>query len=306
MQYQKIAKQIIRRFALAFLMQTEPVFSIETIENKKNYILDKETYNEGIEIKGQSTVENQGALSVSTSSKKTPAIKVNKGSTLILKGADNKWINVTTSEKKSSGLLASGPGTEITANKMDINTKGEGSDGVKAEYDASIIINESQITSEGDAFNRGVWAKGKQSNLIGNHLKIKVKGKEAKGVSAQSGATVIMNGSVIHGEGEGVVGILASDENTNLEGSNLKVEVEGQDGHGVRAYRGATVNIQNNSVITTQGASAHAAMLFNKATLNISDSHLKTTGADSAILYMDAPQTITKKEKIGLKSQGAL
>ncbi|BGI52196.1 MAG: hypothetical protein HamCj_05490 [Candidatus Hamiltonella defensa (Ceratovacuna japonica)] len=297
MQYQKIAKQIIRRFALAFLMQTEPVFSTESIENKKNYILDKETYNEGIDIKGQSTVENQGALSVSTSSKKTPAIKVNEGSTLTLKGSDNKWINVTTSEKKSSGLLASGSGTEITANKMDINTKGEGSDGVKAEYDASIIINESQITSEGDAFNRGVWARGKQSNLIGNHLKIKVKGKEARGVSAQSGATVVVNGSVIHGEGEDVNGILASDENTNLEGNNLTVEVEGQDGYGIKAYRGATVNIQNNSVITTQGASAHAAVLFDKATLNVRDSYLKTTGADSAVLYMDAPPNNNKKRK---------
>nr|MBK4361215.1 hypothetical protein [Candidatus Hamiltonella defensa] len=139
MQYQKIAKQIIRRFALAFWMQTEPVFSIETIENKKNYILDKETYNEGIDIKGQSTVENQGALSVSTSSKKTPAIKVNEGSTLTLKGSDNKWINVTTSGEKSSGLIASGTGTEITANKMDITTTGKGSDGVKAEYNAGTV-----------------------------------------------------------------------------------------------------------------------------------------------------------------------
>lgn len=306
MQYQKMAKQIIRRFALVFLMQTEPVFSTETIENKKNYILDKETYNEAIEIKGQSTVENQGALSVSTSSKKTPAIKVNEGSTLTLKGADNKWINVTTSGEKSSGLLASGTGTEITANKMDITTTGKGSDGVKAEYDAGIIINESKITSEGEGFSKGVWATGKQSNLIGNYLKIKVKGKEARGVSAQSGATVIINGSVIRGEGEDVNGILASDKNTNVEGNNLTVEVKGQEGHGVRAYREATVNIQNNSVITTQGVSAHAAMLFDKATLNISDSHLKTTGADSAILYIDPPPQITKKEKIGLTSQGAL
>ncbi|WP_174889321.1 hypothetical protein [Candidatus Hamiltonella defensa] len=169
MRYQKIKKSLIRLSVFTLLRHSEALFSIETIEGKKNHTLEKKNYNEGIDIKGQSTVQNKGALSVSSHHQNRPAVKVSEGSILTLKGTQDKLTTLTTSGKNSLGLLASGSGTEVTADKIEMITKSENADVVKADAGATIHIQDSTIITRGGS-SPALWSKASTLKISDSHL----------------------------------------------------------------------------------------------------------------------------------------
>ncbi len=237
-----------------------PNASIITISGQKNHTFKKKTYHQGIEIKGQSTVENTDALSVTPRNENTPAITVSEASFVNLDGAGDKSVTLKTSEINSPGLVASGAETEIRANKMDIITEGRHSHAVTSEDGAKVVINNSTIKGTGDRFY-GLSANGNQTNLKGNQLQIQVKGKDGRGVSSQNGSTVMIDESSIIGEGDSFRGLLASGSRSHLTGNNLTIELQGKDGIGVKAQKGANVIIDD-STITGEGVPFRSLLPF--------------------------------------------
>jgi len=131
--------------------------------------LEKKNYNEGIDIKGQSTVQNKGALSVISHHQNRPAVKVSEGLILTLKGTQDKLTTLTTSGKNSPGLLASGSGTEVTADKIEMIIKRENADVVKADAGATIHIQDSTIITRGGS-SPALWSKASTLKISDSHL----------------------------------------------------------------------------------------------------------------------------------------
>lgn len=228
--------------------ESESLFSIPTIENQKNHTFKKKVYHQGIEIKGQSTVENTGDLSVMSSNQNNPAIKVSEGSIVTLKGNDDKLLTLTTTGANSSGLLASDTATEIIANKIDITTQGENSEGVKIVNDARVIINDSNITENGENAY-GVWAEGEKTHLMANNVEIELNAQNATGIKAVNGGMVHIVESSVTANDDNSDGLITEGDKTNLRANDLEIEINGHNSTGVKALQGGAGIIENSGII---------------------------------------------------------
>jgi len=228
--------------------ESESLFSIPTIKNQKNHTFKKKVYHQGIEIKGQSTVENTGDLSVMSSNPNNPAIKVSEGSIVTLKGTDDKLLTLTTTGANSSGLLASDTATEIIANKIDITTQGENSEGVKIVNDARVIINDSNITENGENAY-GVWAEGEKTHLMANNVEIELNAQNATGIKAVNGGMVHIVESSVTANDDNSDGLITEGDKTNLRANDLEIEINGHNSTGVKALQGGEGIIENSSII---------------------------------------------------------
>ncbi|AWK16119.1 pertactin-like passenger domain-containing protein [Candidatus Williamhamiltonella defendens] len=222
-------------------------------DDGKSHILRDNLYLKGIEVKNSTTVENlenhQGVLLVSSSGDSKSAVKVSEGSTVTLKGAENKSTTLTTRGTESHGVHASGKGTQVTANKIGITTNDDRSQGIKTDEGATVNIQNSTITGNGENAY-GLLAEGENTNLLGNHLKINIHGEEGIGVAGRKAQKVNIEDSAITGTRDDFLGLVA--EHTDLEGKNLEIKVKGKNSKGVTTLD-SKVNIQG-STISSDGA----------------------------------------------------
>ncbi|MBK4361941.1 autotransporter outer membrane beta-barrel domain-containing protein, partial [Candidatus Hamiltonella defensa] len=233
--------------------ESEPIFSTTTlstitIQGQKNHTFKKKSYHQGIEIKGQSTVGNTGDLSISTSHKNHPAVKVSEGSIVTLKGNDDKLLTLTTIGADSPGLLATDTDTEIIANKIDITTQGENSEGVKIVNDARVIINDSNITENGENAY-GIWAEGEKTHLMANNVEIELNAQNATGIKAVNGGMVHIVESSVTANDDNSDGLITEGDKTNLRANDLEIEINGHNSTGVKALQGGAGIIENSSII---------------------------------------------------------
>ncbi|ACQ67949.1 putative outer membrane autotransporter, pertactin domain protein [Candidatus Hamiltonella defensa 5AT (Acyrthosiphon pisum)] len=233
--------------------ESEPIFSTTTlstitIQGQKNHTFKKKSYHQGIEIKGQSTVGNTGDLSISTSHKNHPAVKVSEGSIVTLKGNDDKLLTLQTTGAHSPGLLASDTDTEIIANKIDITTQGENSEGVKIVNDARVIMNDSNITENGENAY-GVWAEGEKTHLMANNVEIELNAQNATGIKAVNGGMVHIVESSVTANDDNSDGLITEGDKTNLRANDLEIEINGHNSNGVKALQGGAGIIENSSII---------------------------------------------------------
>ncbi|AYB48775.1 hypothetical protein CJJ19_04175 [Candidatus Williamhamiltonella defendens] len=233
--------------------ESEPIFSTTTlstitIQGQKNHTFKKKSYHQGIEIKGQSTVGNTGDLSISTSHKNHPAVKVSEGSIVTLKGNDDKLLTLTTIGADSPGLLATDTDTEIIANKIDITTQGENSEGVKIVNDARVIMNDSNITENGENAY-GVWAEGEKTHLMANNVEIELNAQNATGIKAVNGGMVHIVESSVTANDDNSDGLITEGDKSNLRANDLEIEINGHNSTGVKALQGGAGIIENSSII---------------------------------------------------------
>ncbi|ATW31862.1 pertactin-like passenger domain-containing protein [Candidatus Williamhamiltonella defendens] len=215
-------------------------------DGKSHMLSENSLYDEGIEVKNKTTVENTGAVTISSSQDSNSAVKVSEGSTVTLKGAEGKLVTLTTRGAESHALHASGRGTQVTANKIDITTHRDGTQGVKVDEGARVNIEHSTMTGNGeDAY--GLWAGGEKTNVVGNHLKIKINAQNGTGVASIAAQKVNIEDSEITGTGDGIFGLVA--QYTDLEGRNVGIGVKGKKGKGLRAIQAAKVNINDSKMV---------------------------------------------------------
>lgn len=249
MQYKKITKQImVKLLLLDFLIQSGATFSTATFQDTKKHLLkENQSYTDGIEVKNKTTVENEGNLSVSSDSFMTHAIKASEGSTVTLKGStipDTRSKSITLKPKGvlSAGLYAVDKETKITADTIDITTKGDNSRGVIAENEAMIEIKNSTITGNGE-FSEALLASGKNAHLTGNNMEIQANDPYNSGVESLYGAKVNIQDSSITGNNTFFYGFVGSGhgEDTNMMINNVNINANAENSKGVIAREDTTV-----------------------------------------------------------------
>ncbi len=274
----------------------------EAIEHKEKQNLEKEIYNEGIEVTGQNAVENKGALSVTTRNQNSPAVTVSDGATLILKGAQDKLVTVTTSGNTSPGLVASGTGTEMTADKIHVTTNGGDSEGLKSEDGATVIVTGSKISGKGDGFS-GLLSEG-DANLRGNNLTVESNGKDGRGIKASRGAQVNLQDSTVTGTGEHFSGIWAHGEKTHLEGKNITITLNDKNATGVKAYRGATVDMTGSHINGQEDNFLGLSAYQDKTNLTGSNIHIESKGKNGRGVATGTGAQITIKDGSSIIGEG--
>ncbi|WP_174891040.1 pertactin-like passenger domain-containing protein [Candidatus Williamhamiltonella defendens] len=274
----------------------------EAIEHKEKQTLEKEIYNEGIEVTGQNAVENKGALSVTTSNQNSPAVTVSDGATLILKGTQDKLVTVTTSGNTSPGLVASGTGTEMTADKIHVTTNGEDSEGVKSEDGANIVITSSKISGKGAGFS-GLLSEG-DANLTGNNLTIESNGKDGRGIKASRGAQVNLEDSTVTGTGEYFSGVWSHGEKTHLEGKNITITLNDKNSTGVKAYRGAKVDMTGSHINGKEDNFSGLSAYQDKTNLTGSNIHIESKGKNGRGVSAGTGAQVTIKNDSSISGEG--
>ena len=171
----------------------------------------------------------------------TAEILPNGGQTLTSTGGDTITITGDGSIK-TTGRLSLGRAIltftdrNIISNAGEIDTKGEGADGIRT----------------------------RSNNTITNSGSISTEGEEAEGIRANNG-NIITNRGSISTEGRRAEGIVAFDNNTitNEAGASIRTEGEHAEGIGTGDLRGQN-KITNHGRIETSGARAAGIFIFER------------------------------------------
>ncbi|AYB48774.1 hypothetical protein CJJ19_04170 [Candidatus Williamhamiltonella defendens] len=170
--------------------------------------------------------------------------------------------------------------SNLKGKKLTIESKGEKGRGVLATDNAHAILNDSKMTGTGKDF-LGLWARGNETKLEANRLSIEVQGQNGKGVSAQSGASVMIDGSTLISDGDSFVGLVASGKDTNLTSNHLKITLNRQQGKGIEVNQGA--NLTGNQInIELNEQESSGIMALSDSMVNLNNS--KIIGKDSLSL----------------------
>lgn len=222
------------------------------------------------------TVELNGGT-VEAKGHKARGVGATEGSTITLNGVEVRTETVESSDWGNHGVQAHGSGSHVDIVGGSITTNGEYSNGIQAGANGFVSGTDVKINVDGnDSHTFGVEAGG-GGNIDLTGGSITVDGEGAAGVRSygsvvDSPSRVVLNDTDIVATGNGTVGLLAGDFDSNTKGT-----ITFSDGE-----------------ITTAGDSAHAAVALAGSELTIENADLTTSGlGSSAVLLNGAKATLT-------------
>ena len=176
--------------------------------------------------------------------------------------------NQIAAEARGLGILNAGPDESGT---LSYSTSGISATAVQADSGGSVTLTPSTeiagTVSTTGAGSIGLNATNSDptetvfSNLSATNVNVSTQGSNAKGVQADTGAKVTLNGGFVSTTGAGSIGLYATNGKpvgnetvfSNLSATNVNVSTHGSNANGVRADSGAKVTL-NGGLVSTTGA----------------------------------------------------
>jgi outer membrane autotransporter protein len=242
--------------------------------------------NNGILVRNQSQVTNQGAITISGDT--FDGIDFDSNNTIVNGGTiktsgvqsegmfsmgnNNSVLNsvtgtITTAGGNSTALLVFGGGSGNTlTNRGTIMTSGTASNGLGADGNGNQLINDGMITTSGAAAH-GIFANGSNNTLV-NTGTINVSGPNAHGITSLGTALgPITNSGTITATGPGGLGAFLGGPAAFI--NTATGSITSQQANGIIANGGGTIN--NAGTIIGQVTSANgAATVTNSGTITAS------------------------------------
>ena len=157
-------------------------------------------------------------------------------------------------------LLATGAGSRITGDGLDVSFANNGITAASAQNGGAVELSNSTIeaTSGTGGGNTGLSATGAGSTITATNVVISLgAGGNDVGVNAASGGQVMLTGGsvTVPGLGGAEVGLQATGSGSMITASDVDVSVTGGGGDaGVKATNGASIGMTDGSVSVVNGA----------------------------------------------------
>jgi hypothetical protein len=157
-------------------------------------------------------------------------------------------------------LLATGAGSRITGDGLDVSFANNGITAAAAQNGGAVELSNSTIeaTSGTGGGNTGLSATGAGSTITATNVVISLgAGGDDVGVNAASGGQVMLTGGsvTVPGLGGAEVGLQATGSGSMITASDVDVSVTGGGGDaGVKATNGASIGMTDGSVSVVNGA----------------------------------------------------
>ncbi len=200
----------------------------------------------------------QNPVSFSTSAANTPAVQADAGGSVILAAPPSSTsATVTTTGGNSIGLYATGSGSTINAQNVDVATHGINASGVQADNGGVVTLNGGSVKTSGNgavglAANPGgsISATGVTVTTSGGYDPNS--GSYADGLSAWQGGKITFTGGSVIGTGSatGAVDSNGAGSSVTLDGTMVSTTGAGSQGLVVLGS-GATLTATNVTVTTT-------------------------------------------------------
>ena len=195
--------------------------------------------------------------------------------------------NPTTSITIPSGgfgaplLLATGAGSRITADGLDVSFANNGITAASAQNGGAVGLSNStfEATSGTGGGNTGLSATGAGSTITATNVTVSLgSGGNDVGVNAGSGGQVMLTGGsvTVPGVGGGETGLQAAGSGSMITANGVDVSVTGAGGEaGVKATNGAGVAMTNGSVSVVNGA---GGLLQNGGSVTMTGANVTASG----------------------------
>ncbi|MHA6578648.1 autotransporter outer membrane beta-barrel domain-containing protein [Pseudomonas yamanorum] len=178
-------------------------------------------------------------------------------------------VDIKTSGEHAVGAFATGAGSYINYQGGTIETSGRGGHALQALNGAHIKADNLTIHATG-TLGRGVQAEsGSLVELSNSQITVEggADGNTTTGVSAASGAKVILNNTTVMSTGDTTVGIFAAGSGSVIEMSGGSVAMTGNASDAVVAMAGGNTIILSDVAVTTTGDSSRGVIAGGLGTL---------------------------------------
>ena len=178
-------------------------------------------------------------------------------------------------------LLATGAGSRITGDGLDLSFPNNGITAAAAQNGGDVELSNSTIeaTSGTGGGNTGLSATGAGSTITANNVMVSLgSGGNDVGVNAGSGGQVMLTGGsvTVPGVGGGETGLQATGSGSLITATDVDVSVTGGGGDaGVKATNGASIGMTNGSVSVVNGA---GGLLQNGGNVTITGADVTASG----------------------------
>ena len=256
------------------------------------------------------TITTRGEYSVGISARGGGAIWLGIDKTSDATTGSHTTVN--TEKYDSHGLSASGSGSVIQGNLVDVTTLGDNSIGSQAIGGAQVLLKDSSSNTSGDQ-SHGMNANGTDSYINGTNMDIQTTGDGSDGIRTAVAGQIVISGTAMT-TGVGSHGIHSLDSGSKIIGNTVAISTTGDDSDGARAEAQGKIVLDSSSVSTDGGNSHGVIATDNSSLINARDTTIATTGVNSdgaramasgQVLLLDGTIATDGDTSHGINSTGA-